>query len=510
MNMATHLRRSAKLYANNIAIVFENTRITYREFNEQTNRLGNALIDLGLDSGDRVAFFSQNCHQLIIAEYACHKAGLVAVPLNVRSTVEEMVDMINHSGSRVLFIGSESVKQVLTVKNRMKMLDYIIAINGGSESMLDYEETIKSGSSQDAGLDSDIDSVSHLKYTSGTTGTMKAVMWSHRNRICLARKILMTPDSDIDPETVVGHVGPITHGSGALILAFIIRGACNLVLKGFDMDVLLATIQKERITHFFTVPTMLEFLMEYPELDQYDLSSIRSIVYGGAPMTADRIAKALDIFGPVLAQAYGQTESSGVMTYLSKQDHLVGNDPVKKKRLSSVGIPNCDSEVRIVNEKGLDIAPNEVGEVIEKGDDTMIGYWNNETLTAETLKDGWLYTSDLATVDETGYIFLIDRKSDMIITGGFNVYPSEIESVLDSHPEVLESAVIGVKDKKWGEAIKGVVVTNQNSQTTVGQLIEHCKKQLPGYKCPKSIDFIQQLPKNPIGKIVRKKLRDQY
>jgi acyl-CoA synthetase (AMP-forming)/AMP-acid ligase II len=335
-------------------------------------------------------------------------------------------------------------------------------------------------------------------------------MISHRNRICQARKFLLVPGVNMGPNNVMCHVGPITHASGGMVLPIMIYGGCNLILRAFDMKLLLETIEKEKVTHFFTVPTMLNFLMAYPDLKKYDLSSIQMILYGASPMPVERIKQALEIFGPVLVQGYGQTETTSGITFLSKDDHLFAHDPKKLRRLASAGLPSPECEVRVVNEKGEDVQPGEVGEIIERGDDTMLGYWRDPQLTADTLRDGWVYTRDMATVDEDGYIYIVDRKSDMIISGGFNIYPTEVENVLHMHPAVFEAAAIAVPDEQWGESVKAVVVFRPGMRATEEELIEHCKKNMASFKKPKSVDFVAELPKNPYGKVLRRKLREKY
>jgi acyl-CoA synthetase (AMP-forming)/AMP-acid ligase II len=258
------------------------------------------------------------------------------------------------------------------------------------------------------------------------------------------------------------------------------------------------------------VPTMLYVLMAYPDLKKYDLSSIKTIIYAASPMPVAKIKQALEIFGPVLKQGYGLTETSAGICCLTEEDHVIEGDPKKLKRLASAGRPVSECDVRVVNEKGEDVKPGEVGEVIERGDDTMLGYWKDPELTAETLRNGWMYTRDMATVDEDGYVYLVDRKGDMIISGGFNIYPSEVEGVLYRHPAVFETAVIGVPDDKWGEAVKAVVVLKEGMTASEEELINLCKQHLSRYKKPKSVEFVKELPKNPIGKILKRKLKEKY
>ena len=510
MNLGTYLTRSALWFADRIAIVHEEYRFNFRQLNERVNRLANAFLGLGLQKGDRVALLSANRHQLVEADFACYKAGFVRVPLNARLSMPELIHMLNNSESNALILGPEFIEGIERVRAQIPTVGHTIALSQTLPSMLDYETFIHVASPDEPKAEVGLNDLCSLNYTSGTTGQLKAVMMSHRNRICQARKFLLVPDVNIQKESVMGHVGPITHASGGMILPFIIRGACNLILRTFEIKLLLETIAREKVTHLFTVPTMLNFLMAYPDLKKYDLSSIQMIMYGASPMPVERIKQALEIFGPVLIQGYGQTETTSGFTFLSKDDHLFAGDPKKMRRLASAGLPSPECEVRVVNEKGEDVKPGEVGEIIERGDDAMLGYWKDPELTAETLRDGWVYTRDMATIDEDGYIYIVDRKSDMIISGGFNIYPSEVENALHVHPAVFEAAVIAVPDEQWGESVKAVVVLREGMKATEEEIIEHCKKHLASYKKPKSVDFVPELPKNPYGKVLRRKLREKY
>lgn len=510
MNLGTYLTRSALCFADRIAIIHEGDRFTFRQVNERVNRLAGTFLGLGLRKGDRVALLSANRHQLVEADYACYKTGLVRVPLNARLSMPELIHMLNNSESHVLVLGPEFIEAIDRVRAEIPSVRHYIALSRTPRTMLDYETLLQDRFPGEPQVEVGMDDLCSLNYTSGTTGTLKAAMMSHRNRICQAKKFLLIPDVDIQKDSVMCHVGPITHATGGMILPFMIRGACNLILRGFDAKLLLETIEKQKVTHLFTVPTMLNFLMAYPDLKKYDLNSIRMIMYGASPMPVERIKQALEIFGPVLIQGYGQTETTSGFTFLSKEDHLFQGNPKKLKRLASAGLPSPECEVKVVNEKGEDVKPGEVGEIIERGDDSMLGYWRDPELTAETLKDGWVYTRDMATVDEDGYIYIVDRKSDMIISGGFNIYPTEVENALHMHPAVFEAAAIAVPDEKWGESVKAVIVLRPGMKATEEEIIEHCKQNLASFKKPKSVDFIKELPKNPYGKVLRRKLREQY
>jgi acyl-CoA synthetase (AMP-forming)/AMP-acid ligase II len=510
MNMGIHLTRSARWFSSRTAVVYKDVRLTYREFNERVNRLANGLVALGLKKGDRVAFLSSNRHHVLESFYACHKAGLVTVPLNARVSISEAVEMLNNSEPSALIVGEEFVETIKDARSQMSTVTHCVATAHASSSMIDYETLLENASPDEPRADVGINDLVSIEFTSGTSGSLKAAMLTHRNFLSMSKKELLMPGLDLDRESVMCHVAPVTHGTVAMVLPTIVRGACNLILPGFDPKALLETIQNEKVTHILLVPTMINFLLAHPDIKKYDLSSIRTILYAASPMPASRVKEALEVFGPVLIQNYGCHETSALVTYLPKEDHVHNGDPKRLKRLGSAGIPNMESEVRVVNEQGEEVQPGEIGEIIERGEDTMLGYWKDPELTAQTIIDGWVHTRDMATVDEDGYLYIVDRKSDMIISGGFNIYPFEVEEALYRHPAVFEAAVISVPDDQWGEAVKAVVVVRESMKVGEDELIEHCKKYLASYKKPKTVDFVGELPKNAHGKVLRRVLRAQY
>jgi long-chain acyl-CoA synthetase len=510
MNVGELVRRCAMWFSDRVALVHGDRSLTYRELNERINRLSHALLSLGLQKGDRVSILSKNRPQILEGVYACYKAGLVTVPLNARLAIPELVYMLNNSESSALILGEEFVESIDHARTEFPCVRHCIAMSQPRSSMHDYETLLKNAPSSEPEVDVDLDDLASLNYTSGTTGTLKAAMLTHRSRICMAEKQLLIPGINVDRTSVICHVGPITHGGYTMVLPFLLRGGRSLIFPGFEVDLLLRTIEKERVTHLLLVPTMINMMLNHPDISNYDLSSLRTIFYSASPMPVERIKQALQVFGPVLIQGYGCTESSALITYLPKEDHVFEGDSKRLRRLASCGVPVMACDVRVVNENGQDVKPGEVGEIIERGDDTMIGYWRDPERTAETLKNGWLYTRDMATVDEDGYIYIVDRKADMIISGGYNIYPSEVEEVLYRHPAVYEASVISVPDDLWGESVKAIVVLKEGMKVTEEELIQHCKNYLSSYKKPKSVDFVSDLPKNPYGKVLRRKLREKY
>ncbi|RJR49166.1 MAG: long-chain-fatty-acid--CoA ligase [Desulfobacteraceae bacterium] len=510
MNMGTQLRRAAMWYADRTAITCGNNSFTFRELNGRVNRLAQGLLGLSLRKGERVAFLSQNRHQIIEAYYACFKAGLVGVPLNARASIPEVVQLLNNSEASVLIVGEELVEQVAERQKEIMTVKHYVATSTSNETMINYETLLDNASSDEPATKVGLNDIATIDYTSGTTGGLKAAMSTHGNWISQARKQLLIPGIDLDKNSIMCHVAPLTHGTVTMVLPTLIRGGCNLIVSGFDPASLLETIEKKRVTHLMLVPTMINFLLTYPELAKFDLSSIKTIVYAASPMRVDKSMQAIKVFGPVLIQCYGLHESSGTLTYLPKEDHIHDGDENKIKKLSSAGIPIMESDVRVVDENGKDVKPGEIGEIVERGEDTMAGYWHDPELTAATIVDGWLHTRDMATVDEDGYIYIVDRKSDMIISGGFNIYPFEVEEVLCRHPDVVDAAVIGVPDDKWGEAVKAIVVLKAGAQVSEDQLIELCRQKLAAYKKPRSVEFVGDLPRNPTGKVLKRVLREKY
>jgi acyl-CoA synthetase (AMP-forming)/AMP-acid ligase II len=376
--------------------------------------------------------------------------------------------------------------------------------------MTAYEGLVSDGSGRHPDVDLSPDDLYGLFYTSGTTGVLKAAMITYRNWITSARQRVM--DSGLTPgyDVVTGYIAPVTHAAGLLVLPTLIRGGVNVLLRTFDPELLFQTIQNEKISVIVLIPVMINLILTHPALKKYDLSSLRHIYYGAAPMAPDRIQKALEAFGPILRQQYGQTESTGVGSLLSAEDHVTRGDPRRVERLASAGRPEFECEIRVVDESGTDVATGEVGEIVMRGDNVMAGYWKAPDLTAATLVDGWLHTRDMGRFDEDGYLYLVDRKSDMVISGGFNIYPNEVENVLVSHPAVFEAAVIGVPDEVWGEAVKAVVVLRPGATATEEELIEHCRERLASYKKPKSVEFVHELPKTATGKVLRRLVREPY
>ncbi|MDG9814981.1 class I adenylate-forming enzyme family protein [Pseudomonas putida] len=509
MNLGTIITRSARYWPDHIAVADSQTRVSYAQLERRSNRLASGLVSLGVDVGEHVAILAANRVELVEAEVALYKAAMVKVPINARLSLDEVVRVLEDSCSVALITDATFAQALATRRAELPLLRQLIVLEGeGEGGDLGYAALLERGSEAALGLDPADDALAVLHYTSGSSGVLKAAMLSFGNRKALVRKSIASPTRRSGPGDVMAHVGPITHASGMQIMPLLAVGACNLLLDRYDDRLLLETIQRERVTRLFLVPAMINRLVNYPGVERFDLSSLKLVMYGAAPMAPALVKKAIELFGPILVQGYGAGETCSLVTVLTEQDHLVEDGDYQ--RLASCGRCYCETDLRVVNEAFEDVAPGEVGEIVVKGPDVMQGYWRAPALTAEVMRDGYYLTGDLAKVDAQGYVFIVDRKKEMIISGGFNVYPSEVEQVIYGFPEVFEVAVVGVPDAQWGEAVRAVVVLKPGAQLEAAELIERCGRALAGFKKPRGVDFVRELPKNPNGKVVRRLVRDTY
>ncbi|MEX0284875.1 MAG: class I adenylate-forming enzyme family protein [Paracoccaceae bacterium] len=505
MNLGRLITRSAHYWPDRIAIKDKKGATTYLDLDERTNRLANALVDLGLSKGDRVAVLAWNRSEIVEAEVALFKGGFTRVPINARLSDDEVVHVCNDSNVQVLLVDPEhltAAEKALTNCNGLKA--HFVMGDGGS-----YEDSLDQAEATPCCVDvADSDTMVH-HYTSGSSGVLKAAMHSAGNRRAILRKITfrsrLHPD---DPEVFV-HVGPITHVSGMALMPLLAQGHTNVLLSRFDVDSYLSTLQKEKATQTYLVPTMINRILAAPNRDDYDISSLKMIRYGAAPISPARLREAVEFFGPILNQGYGAGETCSSVTLLTEADHALAMKE-RPELFSSCGRALFETRVKVVDDAGNDMPVGERGELIVEGEDVMQGYYNAPELTEPVLKNGRYHTGDIAYIDETGYIFIVDRKKDMIVTGGFNVYPNEVEHALFERTEVFEVCVVGVPDPDLGEAVKAVVVPRDGARIDKAALIAHCVDKLGKFKKPHSVDVVAELPKNDAGKILRRKVRDGY
>lgn len=514
MNFGIYLARSATYWPNKAAVIFQDQVLTYRALEERSNRLAHALQSLGLKKGDRVAIVSPNRPEIVVAECAFYKLGLVKVALNSRLSPQELEDALTNAEPQACLVGPAHRAVVQGLRARLPSLQHAIAWDCSEADLasgwLDGQALEAQGACQHIHVDLEPQDLAVLHYTSGSTGKLKAAMQTMGNRMTSLRKVIMGRMQS-NGDDVMLLVGPITHASGMFIQAMLFQGVTILLLDRFHPAELLEAIEKHRVTMTFMVPAMIHALLAEPSIRSRDLSSLRLLSYGAAPMSPARILEAWKAFGPVLAQGYGAGETTGGVISLSIADHARAISGEKPQLLSACGRAFCESELQVLNDAGLPVQGDEIGEICVRGPDVFAGYWRApEVSQAAFDAQGWLRTGDLARVDDEGYIYIVDRRKEMLVSGGFNIYPTEIESVLAQHPAVYEVCVVGVPDDHWGEVVKAVVVLRQGAQASAQDIIDFCKDRLADFKKPRSVDFVTELPKNSNGKLSRKDVRERY
>jgi len=507
------LEWSVDRFADRVAIQTDTTRRTFREVDNRANALANWLIANGIQKGDRVGVLIANQAEYPEAEMAIVKAGAVRVPMLISSSQAEVERYISFAGTRVIFAsagkGLETLRQALRASELAGDLPLVAVIGEAAPGEIAYEAAIAASPNSRPRAALADDDLYAVRFTGGTTGLPKGVMMDHRCMTNVINNVLL--NWQVGDDEVVCHIHPLSHASGKIMYTWWMRGARQVIMPafGFDPERFLRAVERERITTVFMIPTAINMVLDCPALGRFDISSLRRIIYGGAPMAERRIVEALKAFGPVLYQIYGSSEAPNMLTCLSPEDHVFAGEP--PARLRSAGRPAYNVELRIIDDRGADCPPGEVGEIISRGPHTMRGYWKDAALTAERKIDGWVHTGDMGRFDQDGYVYVVDRKDDVIITGGFNVWPAEVENAICSHPDVAEAIVFGTPDDKWGEAVTAVVVARAGRSVTASDLADHLAPLLPRHKQPKHIDIrAEPLPKSSVGKLLRRSAAAAY
>jgi len=512
MNFGIYLARSARFWPERPAVLFGSQVLTYRALEARSNQLAHALRAQGLQRGDRVAIVSPNRPEIVEMECAFYKLGLVKVALNARLAPAELADALANAEPAACIAGPQHRTMVQAAAEAVPGLRRFVALDGGAQAdgWADYEALLAAQPATPLREEMRPEELAVLHYTSGSTGKLKAAMQTVGNRFTSLRKVVMGR-MQAGPGDVLMLCGPITHASGMFIQPMLFQGATVLLMDRFQPAEILRAIEQHRVTMAFFVPAMIHALLAEPTLRERDLSSLRLLSYGAAPMSPARIREAWAAFGPVLAQGYGAAETTGGVVGLSIADHARAISGERPELLYACGRALGESDVQVLDEAGQPVQGDAIGEICVRGPDVFAGYWRAPALTQEVLgEDGWLRTGDLARVDEEGYIHIVDRKKEMLVSGGFNVYPREVESVLAQHPAVYEACVIGVPDAHWGEAVKAVVVLRDGQSADAQALMDFCEGRMAGFKRPRSIDFVTALPRNSNGKLSRKDVREPY
>lgn len=500
-------RKGALLHPDKEAVVFEETRLTYRQLNSRVNRLANAFIKIGLKKGGRVTVLAENTHKYLEIYFATAKLGMSVTPLNYRLSDSELEHIVNDSEATCFIVGDAYEERALGIRNNLDSIQVWIALDKKQDDFLNYEDMLQDASDEEPLVEVEEDELAVLMYTGGTTGLPKGVMLSHRN--IMTGIVTANLMYKISSEDATCFVLPLFHVSFWPAFCLLLAGGKVAINRKADLNEILRIIQDEKCTHINAVPTVYGWLLQFGNVDDYDLSSLKIMSYAGSPFPPEVLKQCIEKFGNIFCQGYGATETAGgAITTLGNDDHEVSGP--KSNLLVSAGKAALCSEIRIVGEKGETLPAVEIGEIAAKGRHVMLGYWKNQDLTDSVLKGGWYHTGDMGYMDENQYLFLVDRKADMIVTGGENVYPKEVEDILYEHPAVLECAVVSSPDKKWGEQVQAVVVLKPDQSVTKEEIILHCKEKLGGYKCPKSVEFWSEVPKTPIGKILRKDVKKKF
>jgi fatty-acyl-CoA synthase len=510
-------RHAARVFGRKVGVVCGGQRFTYSEFAERCDRLSSALLRLGVRPGERVAFLSFNCHRLLEAYYGVPQIGAILLPLNIRLSPEELAFILNDATPRLLFFDPELAPLVEAMRPKLNCIEHFITLRGGFPVWADttrYDDLLaKARPREFDGEDLDDNSVAELFYTSGTTAHPKGVMLTHRNLYLHAfytAAALRGGDREVHLYTV-----PLFHvNAWGAPHTLPLTGGRSVMIKKFDPPSVFGLVEQERVTRIHAVPAMLIALLNHPDFAKHDLSSVKEVMMGGAPCNTALIREIEEKMPGCEAKGgYGLTETSPVLTIAHLKEHLSGDSvEVRLRRKATAGYPIAGVELRVVNLEGHDVAPDgrEIGEVVVRSDLVMAGYWNQPEETARVIRDGWFHTGDLATVDEEGYVLIVDRSKDMILSGGENIASAEIERVIYEHPAVLECAVIAVPDDQWGEVPKALVALRAGQSLSEAELLAHCRKHLAGFKVPKSVEFADSLPKGGTGKVLKKVLREKY
>lgn len=499
------ISRYAHEHSSKVAILTDEESWTFAEAHERSNRLANGLRDLGVREGDRVATLIANSPRYQEIDFALSKIAATRVSLNLRLSLEELIWQIHDIEPKTLIMETEGLGKISSVRSQITSVENLVCSGAAEEGIIDYEELILKSSLDEPEVDIGDDDLWTINYTSGTTGTPKGIMLSFRSNLAIFRNMLLDMIPHLAATDVYLSLQPLFPAGGSFILPCWARGATHVIVPRFDPETAFHAIEKWGVTMIKTVPTVLQRLVDSPDIKNRDLSSIHTIIYGGSPMPVEKLRRAIEIFGPVFIGNYGLTEAPQTDLLFSRVDHK------DRTKLGSTGKPYTLVEAKIVDENDKEVATGQMGELIVSGDHIMSGYWKRPPESAmETLRNGWIYTRDIARKDENGYFYLVDRKSEMIISGGYNIYPNEVEQVIYQHPAVSEVAVVGVPDDHWGEAVKAVVSLKEGVSVSEQELIDFCVERLASYKKPKSIDFVNALPKSPVGKILRREVRETY
>jgi acyl-CoA synthetase (AMP-forming)/AMP-acid ligase II len=493
-----------------VAYIQGDQSYSFDEVGQLSCRIANRLLALGLAGETKGAIWAANDVKAWTCTLGLWRANMTWLPVNARNSAQDNHYILDFFDCEVMFYQSEFAEVIATLRPSLPKVRHWICIDSEGAEAPSLETWLGDIDCMPPQVSYAMDDVVMLSPTGGTTGKPKGVMNTHRSCKTFAAHFMLACRYGAEERPVNLAAAPMTHTAGLLSLPCTAQGGTVVVVTKPDPALIFSAIAKHGVTEFFLPPTVIYKLLEIPGVEKIDMSSVKYLMYGAAPMSVDKLKKAIELWGPIMAGGYGQTEAPASIANLPPDHHFVNGELASDERLSSVGRPNPLIRVEILNDANAILPRGETGEICVRGDLVMKGYYKQPEKTAETIIDGWLHTGDVGHIDAEGYLHITDRKKDMIISGGFNVYPSEVEQVIWSHPAVQDCAVIGVPDEKWGEAVKAVVELNPGQSVAADELIALCKQKLGSVMAPKTVDFVASLPRSTVGKVLKKDLREQY
>jgi len=510
------LRYAEQQYPNKLGVVCGDSRFTYAQFADRARRLAGALRSLGVAPGDRVAFLSLNCHRLLEAYYGVLEAGAILLPLNIRLAPQELAFVLKNAGVKILFVGKEFVELANAFRKDVPQLQSLVLLEGSPQAEWlareNYDELLARATPWESDfMGVDEDSVAELFYTSGTSANPKGVMLTHRNVYLHAMSVAIAFRTGI--ETVELHTIPLFHANGwGVAHSLTLTGGTHVMIQRFETREVFRLIEREKVQSCSLVPTMATALVNCPERPKYDVSSLSRVVIGGAASSPTLVCEVEEKLGCTCFSGYGLTETSPMLSISPMKPWLRWEGAERYAGEAMTGYAAPAMELRVVDSNDVDVPHDGVaiGEIIARTDGVMKGYWNDPEASREALRGGWFHTGDMATINEEGYLLVVDRKKDIIVSGGENISSLEIEKALLAHPAVYELAVVPVPDSKWGEVPKALVVLKPGQHASEAELLEFCRGRVAHYKVPRSIEFLESLPKTGTGKILKKELRKKY
>jgi acyl-CoA synthetase (AMP-forming)/AMP-acid ligase II len=511
MRIIDYFDNGVKYYPDNTAFIDIDeggASMTYAEAQPVTHKIAAAMRANGYEQGCHVGILAPNSTIAFLTLLGMFRAEGVWLPINPRNTVATNTDLLTRFDGELLFYHTEFEKEAREIVEAVPGIREAICINGKGgvgKSLAAWSEGCPQ--SHEMGP-ANMDAVFAVFPTGGTTGKSKGVVINNRNIYTMYQNFYAHFNYHDDTCHLV--VAPMTHSAGLIGSAHFARGGCNAIMSKAAPDLICDAIEKYRVTHVFLPPTVVYMMLALPDVRERDYSSLQHLLVGAAPTSLGKLKEALSVFGPVMTEAFGQSEAPAAITAKAPWDYMNRDGTINERRLASIGRPCVNNVVAILDEEGGELGCGEAGEICIRGELVTPGYYKNPEATAEVRQHGWHHTGDIGVMDEEGFVTIVDRKKDMIITGGFNVFPNEVEQVLSTHPAVQDCAVIGVPDEKWGEAVKAVIQLKPGDTCSEAALIELCKKELGGVKAPKTVDFIADLPRSPAGKVLKVDLRKGY